>query len=125
MNQKADVLSKLASVAFNHLTKEVLVEVLNERSTEGQEVHTIVKKEGDNWMTPIVRCLEEGVWPEDKNATWCLQTKIGQYAMKSGALFKKGYLTLMLRCVGLLQANYVICEIHMESYGMHVGPRAV
>ncbi|GKB82058.1 reverse transcriptase domain-containing protein [Tanacetum coccineum] len=29
-NQKADVLSKLASVAFNHLTKEVLVKVLNE-----------------------------------------------------------------------------------------------
>nr|GEX40263.1 protein NYNRIN-like [Tanacetum cinerariifolium] len=37
MNQKADVLSKLTSVAFNHLTKEVLIEVLNERSTEGQE----------------------------------------------------------------------------------------
>nr|GFB27157.1 reverse transcriptase domain-containing protein [Tanacetum cinerariifolium] len=33
-NEKADVLSKLASVTFNHLTKEVLVEVLNERSTE-------------------------------------------------------------------------------------------
>ncbi|GJY75395.1 reverse transcriptase domain-containing protein [Tanacetum coccineum] len=32
-NQKADVLSKIASVAFNHLTKEVLVEVLNERAT--------------------------------------------------------------------------------------------
>ncbi|GJR24103.1 reverse transcriptase domain-containing protein [Tanacetum coccineum] len=45
MNQKADVLSKLASVAFNHLTKEVLVEVLNERSTEGQEIHTIVEEE--------------------------------------------------------------------------------
>ena len=27
-NQKADILSKLASVAFNHLTKEILVEVL-------------------------------------------------------------------------------------------------
>ncbi|GJS03654.1 reverse transcriptase domain-containing protein [Tanacetum coccineum] len=52
MNQKADMLSKLASVAFNHLTKEVLVEVLNERSTEGQEVHTIVEEDGDNWMTP-------------------------------------------------------------------------
>nr|GEY31162.1 putative ribonuclease H-like domain-containing protein [Tanacetum cinerariifolium] len=37
INQKADVLSKLASVAFNHLTKEVLVEVFNERSTEDQE----------------------------------------------------------------------------------------
>ncbi|GKA43923.1 reverse transcriptase domain-containing protein [Tanacetum coccineum] len=72
MNQKADVLSKLASVAFNHLTKEVLVEVLNERSTEGQEVHTIVEEEGDNWMTPIIRCLEEGIWPEDKNEARCL-----------------------------------------------------
>ncbi|GJY52097.1 reverse transcriptase domain-containing protein [Tanacetum coccineum] len=48
MNQKADVLSKLASVAFNHVTKEVLVEVLNERSTESREVHTIVEEEGDN-----------------------------------------------------------------------------
>nr|GFB44911.1 reverse transcriptase domain-containing protein [Tanacetum cinerariifolium] len=44
INQKAYVLSKLASVAFNHLTKEVLVEVLNKRSTKYQEINTIVKK---------------------------------------------------------------------------------
>ncbi|GJW25269.1 reverse transcriptase domain-containing protein [Tanacetum coccineum] len=31
----------------------------------------------------------------------------------------------MLRCVGPLQANYVIREIHMGSCGMHIGPRAV
>ncbi|GJY91014.1 reverse transcriptase domain-containing protein [Tanacetum coccineum] len=67
MNKKTNVLSKLASVAFNHLTKEVLVEVLNKRSTEGQEVHTIVEEEGDNWMTPIMWCLEEGIWRKDKN----------------------------------------------------------
>ncbi|GJV26936.1 reverse transcriptase domain-containing protein [Tanacetum coccineum] len=60
-NQKADVLSKLASVAFNHLTKEVLVEVLNERSTERKEISTIVEEEGDNWMTLIIQCLEKGV----------------------------------------------------------------
>ncbi|GJX28566.1 reverse transcriptase domain-containing protein [Tanacetum coccineum] len=53
-NQKANVLSKLASVAFNHLTKEVLVEVLNERSTEVKEISTVVEEEGDNWMTPII-----------------------------------------------------------------------
>nr|GEW54509.1 reverse transcriptase domain-containing protein [Tanacetum cinerariifolium] len=125
MNHKADVLSKLASVAFNHLTKEVLVEVLNERSTEGQEIHTVVEEEGDNWMTPIRRCLEEGIWPKDKNEARCLRVKIGQYAMESRMLFKKGYLVPMLRCVGPLQANYVIQEIHMGSCGMHVGPRAV
>nr|GEU96763.1 reverse transcriptase domain-containing protein [Tanacetum cinerariifolium] len=101
MNQKADVLSKLTSVAFNHLMKEVLVEVLNERSTKGQEIHTIVEEEWDNWMTPNRRCLEEGIWPKEKNEARCLRAKIGQYA------------------------NYVIREIHMRSYGMQVGPRAV
>ncbi|GJQ95191.1 reverse transcriptase domain-containing protein [Tanacetum coccineum] len=60
-NQKADVLSKLATVPFHHLTKEILVEVLNERSTEVQEVQTIVEEEGDNWMTPIIKYLEEGI----------------------------------------------------------------
>ncbi|GJY84917.1 reverse transcriptase domain-containing protein [Tanacetum coccineum] len=33
-NQKTDMLSKLASVAFNHLTKEILVEVLNAKSVD-------------------------------------------------------------------------------------------
>ncbi|GJV02104.1 reverse transcriptase domain-containing protein [Tanacetum coccineum] len=124
-NQKADVLSKLATVPFHHLTKEILVEVLNERSTEVQEVQTIVEEEGDNWMTPIIKYLEEGIVPSDKNEARALRAKIGQYTMESGVLFKKGYLIPMLRCVGPLQANYVIREIHMGSCGMHVGPRAV
>ncbi|GJX30791.1 reverse transcriptase domain-containing protein [Tanacetum coccineum] len=124
-NQKADVLSKLATVPFHHLTKEILVEVLNERSTEVQEVQTIVEEEGDNWMTPIIKYLEEGIVPSDNNEARALRAKIGQYTMESGVLFKKGYLIPMLRCVGPLQANYVIREIHMGSCGMHVGPRAV
>ncbi|GJW55935.1 reverse transcriptase domain-containing protein [Tanacetum coccineum] len=37
-NKKADVLRKLASMTFEHLTKEVLVEVLAKRSIEEKEV---------------------------------------------------------------------------------------
>ncbi|GKB12920.1 reverse transcriptase domain-containing protein [Tanacetum coccineum] len=72
-NQKADVLSKLATVPFHNLTKEILVEVLNERSTEVQEVQTIVEEEGDNWMTPIVKYLEEGIVPSDSNEARALR----------------------------------------------------
>ncbi|GJX78210.1 reverse transcriptase domain-containing protein [Tanacetum coccineum] len=60
-NQKANLLSKLAPIVFNHLTKEVLVEVLNTKSVDVQEVSTIVEEEEDNSMTPIIKCLEEGV----------------------------------------------------------------
>ncbi|GKA56077.1 hypothetical protein Tco_0755149 [Tanacetum coccineum] len=95
-NHKVDVLNKLASVAFNYITKEVLVEVLNERSTEGKEINTVVEEKGDNWMTPIIRCLEEGAWSEDKNEARNLRVKINQYAMKNGVLFKKSYLVPML-----------------------------
>ncbi|GKC70870.1 reverse transcriptase domain-containing protein [Tanacetum coccineum] len=66
-NQKADVLSKLSSVAFNHLMKEVLVEVLNTKSVDTREMNAIVEEEEDNWMTLIIRCLEEVIWPADKN----------------------------------------------------------
>ncbi|GJR16163.1 reverse transcriptase domain-containing protein [Tanacetum coccineum] len=41
-----------------------------------------------------------------------------------GAL-QKWYLVPMLRCVGLLQANYVIREIHIGSCGMHSGPHVI
>nr|GEV88133.1 hypothetical protein [Tanacetum cinerariifolium] len=104
---------------------KLMEKVLNERYTKSQEVHTVVEEEGDIWMTPIIRCLEEGIWPKDKNEARCLRAKIAQYAMESGVLFKKGYLVPMLRYVGPLQANYVIREIYMGSCGIYVGPRVV
>ncbi|GJT86060.1 reverse transcriptase domain-containing protein [Tanacetum coccineum] len=91
------MLSKLASVAFNHLTKEVLVEVLNERSTKVKEISIIAEEEGDNWMTPIIQCLKKGVWPKDKNKARNLRVKINKYAMENGVLFKVSYLVPMLR----------------------------
>ncbi|GKB59623.1 reverse transcriptase domain-containing protein [Tanacetum coccineum] len=91
-NQKADILSKLATVPFSHLTKEILVEVLNERSTDAKEVQTIVEEEGENWMTPIINYLEEGIVPSDKNEARSLRAKISQYVIESGVCFKKGYL---------------------------------
>ncbi|GJY42087.1 reverse transcriptase domain-containing protein [Tanacetum coccineum] len=41
---------------------------------------------------------------------------------KADALSKKSYLVRLMRCVGPLQANYVIREVHMGSCEMHDGP---
>ncbi|GKC40379.1 reverse transcriptase domain-containing protein [Tanacetum coccineum] len=125
LNQKADVLSKLTSVAFNHLTKEIVVEVLNKKSVDTEEVATIVEEEEDNWMTPIIKCLQEGVWPTDENEARSLRMKITQYVVEKRVLFKKPYLSPMLRCVGPLQANYIIREVHEGACGMHAGVRSV
>ncbi|GJY46326.1 reverse transcriptase domain-containing protein [Tanacetum coccineum] len=47
-NQKADVLSKLASVAFNNLTKEILVEMLDTPLMDYGEINPIVEEEEEN-----------------------------------------------------------------------------
>ncbi|GJZ52946.1 reverse transcriptase domain-containing protein [Tanacetum coccineum] len=83
-NQKADVLSKLASVTFNHLTKEILVETLDTPSMDCGEINAIVEEEGENWMSPIIRCLEEGIWPKDEREARALRMRINQYVMEEG-----------------------------------------
>ncbi|GJU44531.1 reverse transcriptase domain-containing protein [Tanacetum coccineum] len=79
------------------LTKEILVEVLNAKSVEAQEMNSVVEEEEDNWMTPIIKCLEEGIWPKAENEARALRMKINQYVMEEGVLFKKSYLSPMLR----------------------------
>ncbi|GJV71869.1 hypothetical protein Tco_1491864 [Tanacetum coccineum] len=46
-NKKADALSKIASIRFAHLSKQVLVEELKEKSINATEVLAVVEKEGD------------------------------------------------------------------------------
>ncbi|GJT25403.1 reverse transcriptase domain-containing protein [Tanacetum coccineum] len=57
-NKKADALSKLASMIFSKLAKEVLVEVLQEKSITQKEVINVTQEEEDNWMIPIREFLQ-------------------------------------------------------------------
>ncbi|GKA90505.1 reverse transcriptase domain-containing protein [Tanacetum coccineum] len=51
-NKKADALSKMTSTSFAHLSKQVLVEELKEKSIDEKEVLAVVEEEGNTWMTP-------------------------------------------------------------------------
>ncbi|GJZ50661.1 reverse transcriptase domain-containing protein [Tanacetum coccineum] len=76
-------------------------------------------------MTLIIKCLEEVIGLKDENKARALQIKISQYMMEEGILFKRSYLSLMLRCVGPLKANYIIMEVHEGACGMHAEARSV
>ncbi|GJV57824.1 reverse transcriptase domain-containing protein [Tanacetum coccineum] len=58
--KKADALSKITSTSFAHLSKQVLVEELKEKSISAVEVLAVVEEEGDTWMTPIFKYLMDG-----------------------------------------------------------------
>nr|GEX65912.1 reverse transcriptase domain-containing protein [Tanacetum cinerariifolium] len=124
-NKKADALSKIASTSFAHLSKQVLVKVLKDKSIKEKEVTTVVKEDGPAWMTPIVEYLKEGTLPSDRKEARKLCIKARQYELTEGILYRRWFLTPWLRYVGPLQAEYVKKEIHKGSCSMHARPRSV
>ncbi|GJY43459.1 reverse transcriptase domain-containing protein [Tanacetum coccineum] len=65
-NKKADALSKIASTSFAHISKQVLMEELKEKSINEKEVLAVVEEEGHTWMTPVYEYLTKEILPEDK-----------------------------------------------------------
>ncbi|XP_076936333.1 uncharacterized protein LOC143603432 [Bidens hawaiensis] len=123
-NKKADALRKLASVAFDHLAKDVKVETLRAPSVMEVEV-SCVETPGDNWMTPFVQYLGKGILPEDKQEARRLRVRALQYEMIEGGLYRKSYMGPSLKCIGPYEAEYVIREIHEGICGMHMGAKMV
>ncbi|GJS51271.1 reverse transcriptase domain-containing protein [Tanacetum coccineum] len=101
-NKKGDALSKIASTSFAHLSKQVLVEELKEKSIGEVEILAVVEEEGDTWMTPIFEYLTEETLPANVKKARALRRKSQRFA-----------------------ANYVLSEIHEGSCSMHAGTQSV
>ncbi|GKE26440.1 reverse transcriptase domain-containing protein [Tanacetum coccineum] len=54
-----------------------------------------------------------------------VRRKSWRFAIINGTLYRKSFLRPWLRCVGPLQANYVLREIREGSCSMHAGTRSV
>ncbi|GKB75209.1 reverse transcriptase domain-containing protein [Tanacetum coccineum] len=124
-NKKADALSKIASTSFAHLSKQVLVEELKEKSINTTEVLAVVEEEGDTCMTPIFKYLSDKTLPVEGKKARAVKRKSWRFSIINGILYKKYFLEPWLRCMGPLQANYVLREIHEGSCSMHAGTRSV
>nr|GEY09385.1 reverse transcriptase domain-containing protein [Tanacetum cinerariifolium] len=124
-NKKADALSKIASTSFAHLSKQVLVEILETKSITGKEVTAVIEEEGPTWMTELMNYLKEGILPGDEKEARKLRLKARQCELMEGIIYKRSFLTPWFRCVGPLQAEYVMKKIHEGSCSMHAGPQSV
>ncbi|GJW52324.1 reverse transcriptase domain-containing protein [Tanacetum coccineum] len=76
-------------------------------------------------MTLIIEYLKDETLPGDRKEASKLRIKARHYELLEGVLYKRSFLKPWLRCVGPLQADYVIREIHEGSCSMHAGPRSV
>ncbi|GKA46685.1 reverse transcriptase domain-containing protein [Tanacetum coccineum] len=84
-NKKAGALSKIASTSFAHLSKQVLVEELKEKSISEAEILAVVEEEGDRWMTPIFKYLTEETLPADVKQARAVRWKSQRFAIHEGS----------------------------------------
>ncbi|XP_071718750.1 uncharacterized protein [Rutidosis leptorrhynchoides] len=118
-NKKADALSKLASLLYNHFTKKVMVEVLERKSTEEDTLMATITTEEECWMTPFIKYLADGTLPEDKLQARRILMRAPMYYFKNGILYRKSFTEPYLRCVGPTQAKEIIREMHEGACSTH------
>ncbi|XP_076936841.1 uncharacterized protein LOC143604159 [Bidens hawaiensis] len=123
-NRPADALSKLASTSFEHMGRDVRIEVLDTPSVPQHQV-LVIQTGTSSRMRPIVDYLSSGTLPEDRAEARKIRYKALCNQVHEGVLFRKSFLGLLLRCVDAEESNYVIREIHEGICGLHVGPRMV
>nr|GFB09568.1 reverse transcriptase domain-containing protein [Tanacetum cinerariifolium] len=91
-NKKADALIKIASTNFAHLSKQVLVEILKEKSIQEKEMATVVEEEGPTWMTPIIEYLRDETLIENQKEASKLRIKARQYELLKRILYRRSFL---------------------------------
>ncbi|GJY54770.1 reverse transcriptase domain-containing protein, partial [Tanacetum coccineum] len=127
-NLQANVDSRLVANQVNriYIVKEpgMIKYLEKEKSIDEKEVLAVVEEEERTWLTPIYEYLTEEILLEEKRKARA-RCKAGRYAVTNRILYKKSFLGPWLRCVGLLQANYVLREIHEGSCSMHARPRSL
>ncbi|GJW58717.1 reverse transcriptase domain-containing protein [Tanacetum coccineum] len=91
-NKKADALSKIASTSFAHLSKQVLVKELKEKSISEVEILAVVEEEGDTWMTPLFKYLAEGTLPAEVKKARAIRCKSWRFGLPGEIISDNGKL---------------------------------
>ena len=120
-NSQADALAKLATTSQEDLDRLVPVEHLPEPSVSinHEKVSPIMSE--PSWMDPIWDYLVDGTLPSDPKKASKHRTRSARFTIYWGPLYKRGFSTPILKCVGKEDPNYVLWEVHKGIYGNHIG----
>ena len=76
-------------------------------------------------MDPIWDYLVDGTLPSDPKEASKLRARSARFTVHWGTLYKRGFSTPILKCVGKEDANYILREVHEGICGNHIGARTL
>ncbi|XP_022871364.1 uncharacterized protein LOC111390538 [Olea europaea var. sylvestris] len=123
-NTHADALSKLASRKDSELLKIVPIEHLSNPSIFGGE--EVLWIEGTLlWMQPIIAYLKEQSLPASRSEARKLRRRVAHFVLQEDVIYKRGFTSPLLQCIGGKEAMYILREIHEEICENHSGRMAL
>ena len=78
-----------------------------------------------SWIDPIRDYLVDGTLPRDLKEAAKLRARSARFTVHRGTLYKRGFSTPMLKCVGKEDTNYILWEVHEGICGNHIGARTL
>ena len=124
-NSQADALAKLATTSQEELDRWVLVENLMEPSIDINNDEVLPVMTAPSWMEPIWDYLLNSTLPSDLKEVSKLRARSARFTILRGTLYKRGFSTPLLNCVGKEDANYILREVHEDICGNHIKARTL
>ena len=122
-NEQADCLAKATSAEHMIALDNVLSFVQLFLLIDSINVQEIALE--DNWITPLVSYLKNGVLPNGKGAARKLKIQATQFVLIKEVLYKRGFSRPYLRCLGPEEVDYVMREIREGIFGNHSGSQSL
>ncbi|XP_022843135.1 uncharacterized protein LOC111366655 [Olea europaea var. sylvestris] len=123
-NTHVDALSKLASSKNSKLLKIVSIERLSKPSISGGEkllwIESILV-----WMQPIMVYLKDQSLPASRRELGKLRKRAAHFVLHEDVLYKRGFASQLLQCVGGEEAMYIFREVYKGIYENHSGGMAL
>ena len=124
-NSRADALAKLATASQEDINRLTPIEHLSEPSVDlnNEEISPIMFE--PSWIDPISDYLIEGLLSNDPKEASKLRLRSAKFTIHRGALYKRGFFTLILKCIAREDTDYMLREVHEGVCGNHIGARAL
>ncbi|XP_019457605.1 PREDICTED: uncharacterized protein LOC109357992 [Lupinus angustifolius] len=116
-NARALILSKLSSTKCLRNNWYVVQGTIYHPSVMAVEQVEIP----DNWTRPFIRYILHGNLPSDSKEKQRFLRCCSWYTLVRGTLYRRGFTTPLLKCLGPEQTDYVLREVHEGSCEHHLG----
>ncbi|XP_013669563.1 uncharacterized protein LOC106374000 [Brassica napus] len=90
---------------------------------QSKEISTI--EEGVTWMTPLIRYLENDIFPEDRKEARKIKKQATRYCISQEKLNQRSFFGPYLRCVTPREAARILVELPKGNCGSHSSGRSL